>query len=69
MKDAKAPPTPPNGPEPAYLVLTEDAEGLRRGMLVPNTPELAEKFVGKTRPATKTDIAVSAVEAYRSPAP
>jgi hypothetical protein len=58
-KQSGAPPAP--APDSAYLVVTEDVEGYRRGMIIPNDAALAKRLAGKTRPATSFDLGVAGI--------
>jgi len=56
-----APPLDAAQIEPSHLVLLDDAEGFRKGMLVPNAPDIAARLSGKTRPATPVDLGVAGI--------
>lgn len=55
----KTPPAPDSPPGPTHVVVTADAATYRKGMILPNTPEIAKALSGKSRPATPHDLGVA----------
>jgi len=52
---------PASEPDVSYLVVTQDDGEFRRGMVLPNAPELADRLAGKVRPATPFDLGVAGI--------
>jgi len=51
----------PAAPAASHLVILDDIEGFKRGAVIPNTPELAEKLGPKARHATAFDLGVAGI--------
>lgn len=52
--------------EPTHLVITEDVDAFRKGMIIPNSSEIAKRLSGKTRPATQFDLGVAGIVTRRA---
>lgn len=46
---------------PSHIVVLDDADGYRKGMVLPYTPELVKQLGDNFRPATPFDLGVSGV--------
>jgi hypothetical protein len=59
-KSLAAPPlTAPPLNAPSYVVVTDDCGKRRKGMVLPNTPEIVKELGRNFRPATPYDLGVA----------